>query len=49
MTLNMSEHTIRYKINGIDYGIAYNKLCENSYRLAICMSGTFNNEEIELL
>ena len=49
ITLNMIEHTIRYKINGIDYGIAYNKLYKDSYRLAVCMTGTFDNEEIELL
>ena len=49
MTLNMIEHTIRYKINNIDYGIAYDKLYENAYRLAVCMSGTYDKEEIVLL
>ena len=49
MTLNMNQHTIKYKINNIDYGIVYDKLYKNAYKLAVCMSGTFDNEEIELL
>ena len=47
VTLNMKQHTIRYKVNGIDYGIAYDKLYEDSYRLVVSISD--NNEEIELL
>lgn len=47
MTLNMKEHTLSYKINGMDYGIAHDKLMEDSYRLVVSVSD--RNEEIELL
>ena len=48
MTLNMDEHTLRYKINDNDRGIATDKLDQNAYRFVVCLG---HNKEyvVELL
>ena len=47
MTLNMKKHTVSYKINGVDYGVAYDKLMDDSYRLVVSVMDSY--QEIELL
>ena len=48
MTLDMNKHTISYKINGKDYGIAYDKMRHDKYRLVINCNGD-SDGVIELL
>ena len=48
MTLDMDHHTISYKINDEDYGIAWNEMNKDKYRLVISNSNTIG-DEIELL
>ena len=47
MTLDIDKNSISYKINDKDYGVAYDQLIQDKYRLAVTMSNA--NEEIELL
>ena len=47
MTLDMDKHTISYKVNGTDCGIAYDKLNEKRYRLAVTIADL--KHEIELI
>ena len=39
MTLDMNKHTLSYKVNDKDYGIATDKLNKSKYRLAILFNG----------
>ena len=47
MTLNMDKHTLSYRINDKDYGIATDKLDQNPYRFAISFFSI--NDAVELL
>ena len=47
MTLDMDKHSIYYKVNDKDYGLGFNGLYKDKYRLAVTMSG--QDDEIELL
>ena len=47
MTLNMDDHTLSYKINDKDYGIAMEDIPQKSYRFVINMN--HDGDEVEFL
>ena len=51
MTLDMDKHSISYKINDKDYGVGYDGLYKDKYRLAVtmCISYVRSGDGLELL
>lgn len=47
MTLNMNQHTLNYKINDTDHGVATDKLSAKKYRLAVTLVD--DGKSVELL
>lgn len=45
--LNLNNMTLSYKVNNIDYGIAYNNIIKTEYRIVVSIDG--NDSEIQFI
>ena len=47
MILNLNKLQLSYKVNGEDYGIAFNNISDTTYRAALCLH--YSGDSVELL
>lgn len=48
MSLDVKQGTLKYVINGKDYGIAFDYVYESKYRLAVTLSGRADGTIVQL-